>query len=160
MEAAESKGKSRKNRRKNREKRNRKPFRFSTVRFEDFEEGQIIYYLWEIVKVLGAERTADMRGANGPRKLEKRMHGRVRVETRRYFVRRQARDIQILAGTVAAALGIGGLFFLLIGIDHVVGTSMYLYISDGDWVVYSRLGGGIRRGEAVVSGKDEETFTK
>ena len=160
METAESKGKSRKSRRKDREKRNRKPSHFSTVRFGGFEEGQIICYLWEIVKALEAVRTADARGANGLRELEKRMRGRVRVEMRRYFVRRRAKGIRILAGIVAAALGIGSVFFFLIGIDHVAGMSMYPYINDGDWIVYSRLGGEIRRDEVVVFEKGGETFVK
>ena len=157
---AESKGKSRKSRRKDRERQNRKPSHFSTVRFGGFEEGQIICYLWEIVKALEAGRAADAQGANGLRELEKRMRSRVRIEMRRYFVRRRARSIRILAGIVAAALGIGSLFFFLIGVDHVTGMSMYPYINDGDWIVYSRLGGEIRRDEVVVFEKGGETFVK
>ena len=160
METAESKGKSRKSRRKDRGRRNRKPSHFSTVRFGGFEEGQIICYLWEIVKALEAVRTADARGADGLRELEKRMRGRVRVEMRRYFVRRRARGIRILAGIVVAALGIGSLFFFLIGIDHVAGTSMYPYINDGDWIVYSRTGKEMRRDEVVVFEKDGESMVK
>ena len=160
METAESKGKSRKSRRKDREKRNRKPSHFSTVRFGGCEEGQIICYLWEIVKALEAVRTADARGANGLRELEKRMRGRVRVEMRRYFVRRRAKGIRILAGIVAAALGIGSVFFFLIGIDHVAGMSMYPYLNDKDWIVYSRIVNEIRRDDVVVFEKNGEVMIK
>ena len=61
---------------------------------------------------------------------------------------------------LAAALCVGGLFVFLIGIDRVFGMSMYPYLNDGDWIVYSRIGKEMRRDEVVVFEKDGESMVK
>ena len=160
MEMAESRGKSRKSQRKSREKKEERASHFRTVWFGGFEEGQMICYLWEIVKSLEAGQAAGASGRDRLRMLEKQMRGRVRVEMRRYFARRRRRAIRMAAVILAAALCVGGLFVFLIGIDRVFGMSMYPYLNDGDWIVYSRIGKEMRRDEVVVFEKDGESMVK
>ena len=157
---AESRGKSRKSQRKSREKKEKRASHFRTVWFGGFEEGQMICYLWEIVKSLEAGQAAGASGRDRLRMLEKQMRGRVRVEMRRYFARRRRRAIRMAAVILAAALCVGGLFVFLIGIDRVFGMSMYPYLNDGDWIVYSRIGKEMRRDEVVVFEKDGESMVK
>ena len=160
MEMAESRGKSRKSQRKSREKKEKRASHFRTVWFGGFEEGQMICYLWEIVKSLETGQAAGASGRDRLRKLEKQMRGRVRVEMRRYFARRRRRAIRMAAVILAVALSVGGLFVFLIGIDRVSGMSMYPYLNDGDWIVYSRTGKEMRRDEVVVFEKDGESMVK
>ena len=120
----------------------------------------MICYLWEIVKSLEAGQAAGASGRDRLRMLEKQMRGRVRVEMRRYFARRRRRAIRMAAVILAAALCVGGLFVFLIGIDRVFGMSMYPYLNDGDWIVYSRIGKEMRRDEVVVFEKDGESMVK
>jgi len=160
VEMAESRGKSRKSQRKSREKKEERASHFRTVWFGGFEEGQMICYLWEIVKSLEAGQAAGASGRDRLRMLEKQMRGRVRVEMRRYFARRRRRAIRMAAVILAAALCVGGLFVFLIGIDRVFGMSMYPYLNDGDWIVYSRIGKEMRRDEVVVFEKDGESMVK
>ena len=160
MEMAESRGKSRKSQRKSREKKEKRASHFRTVWFGGFEEGQMICYLWEIVKSLETGQAVGASGQDRLRKLEKQMRGRVRVEMRRYFARRRRRAIRMAAVILAAALCVGGLFVFLIGIDRVFGMSMYPYLNDGDWIVYSRIGKEMRRDEVVVFEKDGESMVK
>ena len=61
---------------------------------------------------------------------------------------------------LAVALSVGGLFVFLIGVDRVSGMSMYPYLNDGDWIVYSRIGKEMRRDEVVVFEKDGESMVK
>ena len=160
MEMAESRRKSRKRQQKSREKQEKRSSHFRTVCFGGFEEGQMICYLWEIVKSLEAGQAADGAGEDRLRKLEKQMRGRIRVEMRRYFARRRRRAIRVAAGILAAALCLGGVFVFLIGVDRVSGVSMYPYLNDGDWIVYSRIGKEMRRDEVVVFEKDGESMVK
>ena len=160
METAESKGKSRKSHRKSREKQGRQATHFRTVCFGGFEEGQVICCLWEIVKSIEAGQAAGTAGADRLRKLEKQMRGRVRVEMRRYFARRRRRTIRTVAGLLAVALCVSVVFVFLNGVDRVSWTSMYPYLNDGDWIVYSRTGKEMRRDEVVVFEKDGESMVK
>lgn len=149
METVDRRGLSRKYRRKD--------SHFRTVRFGGFEEGQVLCYLWEIVKTLETEQ--DSKPAQSGT-LKKQIRSRVRVEMRRYFARRRRRNMKMLAGTLAIALSMGCLFGFVIGIDRVSGTSMYPYLNDRDWIVYSRIGGEIRRDDVVVFEKNGEVMVK
>ena len=120
----------------------------------------MICYLWEIVKSLETGQAVGASGQDRLRKLEKQMRGRVRVEMRRYFARRRRRAIRMAAVILAVALSVGGLFVFLIGVDRVSGMSMYPYLNDGDWIVYSRIGKEMRRDEVVVFEKDGESMVK
>ena len=160
MEMAESRGKSRKSQRKSREKKEKRASHFRTVWFGGFEEGQMICYLWEIVKSLEAGQAAGASGQDRFRKLEKQMRGRVRVEMRRYFARRRHRSIRMIAGILAVTLSLAGLFMFLIGVDRVTGTSMYPYLNDGDWIVYNRIRKGLSRDDVVVFERDGECMVK
>ena len=65
-----------------------------------------------------------------------------------------------MAGLLAVALCVSVVFVFLIGVDRVSGTSMYPYLNDGDWIVYSRIGKEMRRDEVVVFEKDGESMVK
>ena len=72
METVESRGKSRRQQRNSPGKKEKKGSHFRTVRFGGFEEGQIICYLWEIVKALEVDGAGNGK-AERSRKLEKQM---------------------------------------------------------------------------------------
>ena len=127
------------------------------ARFGGFEEGQVICYLWDIVKSLETgPDTAAARNAV----LKKQLRRRVRVEMRRYFARQKRRNMRLLAGALCTFLCVGWLFGFVIGIDRVSGTSMYPYLNDRDWIVYSRLSGELRRDDVVVFEKNGEVMVK
>ncbi|MBS5065466.1 MAG: signal peptidase I, partial [Hungatella hathewayi] len=139
MEVAEIQGKSRRQKRKGQRKKGSRETHFQTVGFGGFEESQVICFLWDIVKAL--EPGADERAGRGSdreplRTLEKQLRRRIRVEMRRYFVRRRRRNVKLVCGSVAFILCVFCLFGFLIGIDRVSGSSMYPYLNHGDWIVY------------------------
>ena len=127
------------------------------ARFGGFEEGQVICYLWDIVKSLETgPDTAAARNAV----LKKQLRRRVRVEMRRYFARQKRRNMRLLAGALCTFLCVGWLFGFVIGIDRVSGTSMYPYLNDRDWIVYSRVAKELRRDDVVVFEKNGEVMVK
>ncbi len=153
-------------------RKRRRESHFPTVRYGGFEESQIICYLWELVKSvesIGGKLKAGIKpgGENRTREclgeladLEKQMRGRVRVEMRRYFVRRRRRNVRLLLTALLGGLCIVGIFSLLIGVDRVSGESMNPYLNHGDWIVYSRVGTRIQRGQVVVFEKNGESMVK
>ena len=153
-------------------RKRRRESHFPTVRYGGFEESQIICYLWELVKSvesIGGKLKAGIKpgGENRTREclgeladLEKQMRGRVRVEMRRYFVRRRRRNVRLAMTVGAALLCVTGVFGCLIGVDRVSGNSMYPYLNHGDWIVYGRVMGGIQRDEVVVFDKNGESLVK
>lgn len=166
METVEKKGQSRRQKRKSRGIKGKKSSHFRTVRVGGFEEGQVLCYLWDIVKVLemgwgeaGLE-SGEETGAEEVQRLEKQLRRRVRVEIRRYFTRHKRRNMRLLAGILCAVLCVVWLFGYQIGVDRVFGNSMYPYLNDGDWIVYSRRGRGIRRDDVIVFEKNGEIMVK
>jgi len=175
VETAVFRGKSRRQKRKGQGKRDRKISHFRTVCFGGFDEAQIICCLWDIVKALetgrevekepdtgratdtGQSRDAKREQTSG---LEKQLRRQIRVEMRRYFVRKKRRNVRLLLGTALCVLCAVGLFGFLIGIDRVSGNSMYPYLNHGDWIVYSRTGGSFQRDEVVVFEKNGENLVK
>ena len=157
METIERRGASRRYKGKNGGITYQKSSHFRMVRFGGFEEGQVICYLWDIVKSL--ETGPDT--AEAPNiQLKNQLRRRVRVEMRRYFARRKHRNMRMLAGALSILLCVCGLFGFVIGIDRVSGTSMYPYLNDRDWIVYSRLSGELRRDDVVVFEKNGEVMVK
>ena len=160
MEMAAIRGRSRRQERSGRKKPGKKESHFRTVCFGGFEEEQMICYLWEIVKELEAGQPLETSKTAPHRKLVRQLRGRVRVEMRRYFTRRRRRGIRMFACILALILGVGSLFVFLIGVDRVAGTSMYPYIDNGDWIVYSKRNRVMKRNEVVVFEKDGESMVK
>ena len=189
MEMAEIRGKSRRQKRKGQRKKESRETHFQTAGWGGYEESQIICYLWEIVKAIetvgneagketgpgAADRdgaksgpeTADRDGAKkGPElpgalgALDRQMRRRIRVEMRRYFLRKRRRNMKLVFGSVVTVLCVALLFGCLIGIDRVSGSSMYPYLNHGDWIVYGRLNRGYQRDEVVVFEKDGENLVK
>ncbi len=157
METVEKRGTSRRFKGKSSEITYQKSSHFRMARFGGFEEGQVICYLWDIVKSLETgPDTAAARNAV----LKKQLRRRVRVEMRRYFARQKRRNMRLLAGALCTFLCVGWLFGFVIGIDRVSGTSMYPYLNDRDWIVYSRLSGELRRDDVVVFEKNGEVMVK
>jgi len=97
--------------------------------FGGFDETQMICYLWDIAKALEAGTDS---GDGELVKLNKEMRRRVRVEMRRYFVRRKRRNVKLAATALMLSLAMIGTFGFLIGIDRVSGNSMYPYLNHGD----------------------------
>ena len=79
---------------------------------------------------------------------------------RRYFARRRRRNVSMFAAALLTASCVIGIFGFLIGIDRVSGNSMYPYLNHGDWIVYYRLSGEIRRDEVIAFEKDGESVVK
>lgn len=157
METVEKRGTSRRFKGKSSEITYQKSSHFRMARFGGFEEGQVICYLWDIVKSLETgPDTAAARSAV----LKKQLRRRVRVEIRRYFTRHKRRNMRLLAGILCAVLCVVWLFGYQIGVDRVSGNSMYPYLNDGDWIVYSRRGRGIRRDDVIVFEKNGEIMVK
>ena len=92
--------------------------------------------------------------------LVRQMRRRIRVEMRRYFLRKRRRNMKLVFGSVVTVLCVALLFGCLIGIDRVSGSSMYPYLNHGDWIVYGRLNRGYQRDEVVVFEKDGENLVK
>lgn len=174
LERPGDRDKSRRQKPKGKRQKEGKASHFRTVRFGGFDETQTVCYLWETVKSIEAvERDlsktggeylgAENFGAKGLKDLEalkRRMHSRIRVEMRRYFLRKKRRDMKVIAGIVFLVSSAIIVFGLLAGIDRVSGNSMYPYLNNGDWILYSRLPGEIKRHEVVVFEKNGESFVK
>lgn len=174
MERPGDRDKSRRQKPKGKRQKEGKASHFRTVRFGGFDETQTVCYLWETVKSIEAvERDlsktggeylgAENFGAKGLKDLgalKRRMHSRIRVEMRRYFLRKKRRDMKMIAGIVFLVSSAIIVFGLLAGIDRVSGNSMYPYLNNGDWILYSRLPGEIKRHEVVVFEKNGESFVK
>ena len=160
MERPGDRDKSRRQKPKGKRQKEGKASHFRTVRFGGFDETQTVCYLWETVKSIEAvERDlsktggeylgAENFGAKGLKDLEalkRRMHSRI--------------DMKMIAGIVFLVTSAIIVFGLLAGIDRVSGNSMYPYLNNGDWILYSRLPGEIKRHEVVVFEKNGESFVK
>ena len=157
METAALKRKSRRKMRKGQTGKGRETSHFRTVCFGGFEETQIICYLWNVIKSMEEGRNA---GSGNLAALEKQMRRQMRVEMRRYFARRKRRNLKLIAGALVIVLCSICLFGFVIGIDRVSGNSMYPYLNHGDWIVYCRLSGEIRRDEVIAFEKDGESVVK
>ena len=155
VETAGYRGRSRRQEPKGKTKKERKISHFRTVRFGGFDENQIICYLWDIVKSVEAAQDADSLA-----RLGKQLRSQIRVEIRRYFVRRRRRNVRMAFGVAAVIVCIAVVFGCLIGVDRVSGNSMYPYLNHGDWIVYGRLNRGYQRDEVVVFEKDGENLVK
>lgn len=122
----------------------------------------MICYLWELVKLMepvNPTHEPDM-GSQKMRELERQIRGRVRVEMRRYFLRRKRRSVKLAAVVLLALASVVGLFTCVLGVDRVRGDSMYPYLNNGDWIVYSRIGAPAGRNDVVVFEKNGENFVK
>ena len=166
VETAGYRGRSRRQEPKGKIKK-RKVSHFRTVRFGGFDENQIICYLWDIVKSVEAAQDAGIsheagtgRDAETLTRLGKQMRSQIRVEIRRYFVRRRRRNVRMALGVVAVIVCIAVVFGCLIGVDRVSGNSMYPYLNHGDWIVYSRIGEKYQRNEVIVFEKNGESMVK
>lgn len=156
METAGYKGKSRRQEKIVRGRKERQTAHFRTVRFGGYEETQIICCLWELVKSMEAVEAGMEQLAN----LEKQTRGRIRVEMRRCFARRKRRNAILIFTIVFMAVCAVGLFGFVIGIDRVSGDSMYPYLNNGDWIVYSRVGREFQMDEVVVFARNGENYVK
>ena len=156
METAESRGKSRRQGHKGRRKKDKKISHFETVRSGGFDEAQIICCLWELVKAMEAVES----GKGKLSVLKKQLHSRIRVEMRRYFARKRRRNVETVLRVLAVAACVGMLTGFVFGIDRVSGESMYPYLNNGDWIVYSRLGRAFQMGEVVVFDRHGERYVK
>ena len=153
---------SRRQQRKGRSRKEKKAVHFQTVRYGGFEETQVICYLWELVKLMEPVKPThepDM-GSQKMRELERQIRGRVRVEMRRYFLRRKRRSVKLAAVVLLALASVVGLFTCVLGVDRVRGDSMYPYLNNGGWIVYSRIGAPAGRNDVVVFEKNGENFVK
>ena len=160
METVENRGQSRRQKRKVHGIKEEKSSHFRTVCFGGFEEGQVLYYLWDLVKTLEADQGKKRRSPEAAERTGKQIRLRFRVEMRRYFSRRRRRNVKLITGTLALAAGVAGIFGFVVGIDRVVGNSMYPYLNDKDWIVYSRIVNEIRRDDVVVFEKNGEVMIK
>ena len=173
VETAGYRGRSRRQEPKGKTKKERKISHFRTVRFGGFDENQIICYLWDIVKSVEAAQDAgngceagNSRGdgtghdADPLTRLGKQMRSQIRVEIRRYFVRRRRRNVRMVLSVAAVIVCIAVVFGCLIGVDRVSGNSMYPYLNHGDWIVYSRIGEKYQRNEVIVFEKNGESMVK
>lgn len=68
--------------------------------------------------------------------------------------------MRIVIRTILILMFMAVLFTCILGVDRVNGNSMYPYLNHGDWIVYSRLPGEIRRNEVVVFEKTGENLVK
>ena len=139
METVENRGQSRRQKRKVHGIKEEKSSHFRTVCFGGFEEGQVLCYLWDLVKTLEADQGKKRRSPEAAERTGKQIRLRFRVEMRRYFSRRRRRNVKLIMGTLALAAGVAGIFGFVVGIDRVVGNSMYPYLNNGDWVIYLSL---------------------
>ena len=173
METAGYRGRSRRQEPKGKTKKERKVSHFRTVRFGGFDENQIICYLWDIVKSVEAAQDAGpscgagtsygagtSRGPDPLTRLGKQMRSQIRVEIRRYFVRRRRRNVRAALDVASVIVCIAVVFGCLIGVDRVSGNSMYPYLNHGDWIVYSRIGEKYQRNEVIVFEKNGESMVK
>ena len=156
MDTAGYRGKSRRQGQRGRRKAGGKISHFETVRSGGFDEAQIICCLWELVKAMEAVEN----GRGKLSGLKKQLHSRIRVEMRRYFARKKRRNVMLAVRVAAGVLLAGLLFGTWLGIDRVSGDSMYPYLNNGDWVIYSRAGRGYQMGEVVVFDRNGEHYVK
>ena len=155
VKTAGYRGRSRRQEPKGKTKKEKKISHFRTVRFGGFDENQIICYLWDIVKSLEAAQDADSLA-----RLGKQLRSQIRVEIRRYFVRRRRRNVRAALDVASVIVCIAVVFGCLIGVDRVSGNSMYPYLNHGDWIVYSRIGEKYQRNEVIVFEKNGESMVK
>lgn len=172
MDMAGNRGSSRRQQRNGKTEKDEKKVHFPTVRSGGFDETQVICYLWDLVKFMETENAvhSDRLGVEPEtqrtderavlEKLEKQVRSRVRVEMRRYFLRRKRRSVKLVAGTLCMLLGIIVLFTCILGVDRVNGNSMYPYLNHGDWIIYSLVGKERKRDEVVVFEKNGENLVK
>ena len=163
MRGAEIKGKSRRQMRAGSINKTGKSSHFRTVRFGGFEETQIICYLWDVIKAVEAGAAVRAGASDRPDSLAeeaRQLRMQMRVEMRRYFARRKRRNVRIVLTFIMLALSVICLFSFIIGVDRVSGESMYPYLNNGDWIIYSRLGGRCNRDEVVVFENGGENFVK
>ncbi|MFR2845863.1 MAG: signal peptidase I [Hungatella hathewayi] len=160
MNAAERQGRSRRQKQISRIRKSGKASHFRTVRHGGFEETQIICYLWDMIKAVEEGQKTRTGAADRLDEAVRQMRRQVRVEIRRYFLRRKRRNVGTALVLAAMALSVTCLFTFVIGIDRVSGESMYPYLNHGDWIVYSRLGERVERDAVVVFEKDGENFVK
>ena len=156
METAGYRGKSRRRGKKGRKKKDREITHFQTVRFGGFDEIQMICYLWEAVKFMEAVEA----GREKLSSLERQIRSRVRVEMRRYFARKKRRNVVLVISGILAVVCTASLFGFVIGMDRVSGDSMYPYLNNGDWIVYSRVGREYQMDEVVVFARNGENYVK
>lgn len=116
----------------------------------------MICYLWELVKSMEAVEA----GMETLPDLAKRTRGRIRVEMRRYFARQKRRMMILLWNGVMAVVCAAVLFGFVLGMDRVSGDSMYPYLNDGDWILYSRLEREYQMDEVIVFERDGENYVK
>lgn len=163
MRGAEIKGKSRRQMRAGSMNKTGKSSHFRTVRFGGFEETQIICYLWDVIKAVEAGTAARAGASDRPDSLAeeaRQLRMQMRVEMRRYFARRKRRNVRTVLTFITLVLSVTCLFSFVIGVDRVSGESMYPYLNNGDWIIYSRLGGRFNRDEVVVFENGGENFVK
>ena len=127
----------------------------------------MICYLWDLVKTMesitaGGNASSDCKdaGEGETAKFLKQMRKRVRVEMRRYFLRRRRRNVKMICGALMFGMSAIVLFGVFLGIDRVSGNSMYPYLNHGDWIVYSRMETAGKRDEIVVFEKKGERMVK
>ena len=162
METAGNRGIAQKRGQAGRRKTDRQAAHFQTVRLGGFEETQIICYLWDAVKSMETVEAADTESARRERlsSLKNQIHRQIRVEMRRYFLRKKRRCVITVCKAVVMLGLVWCLFHFLIGIDRVSGESMYPYLNHGDWIVYSQAGRAFQRDEVVVFARKGENYVK
>ena len=158
METAGYRGRSRRQEPKGKTKKEKKLSHFRTVRFGGFDENQMICYLWDIVK--SVETVSGGKQGQELERLVRQLRGRIRVEIRRYFIRRRRRNVKAVAAVLSVVLCAAVVFGFLIGVDCVSGNSMYPYLNHGDWIVYRRSSSGLKRNDVVVFEHDGEYLVK
>ena len=161
MDMAGSRGTSRRKERVGRWKKEKRFIHFKTVRSGGFDENQIICYLWDIVKSVEEVRnTGEAQRIQELAALAMKIRRQIRVEIRRYFLRQKRRNVRIILMILILFFCVVGVFGFLIGVDRVSGNSMYPYLNDGDWILYGRIGGELRRDQVVVFDRNGESFVK
>ena len=162
METAGNMGGSRKRQRKGRMKKEKKNVHFQIARLGGFEETQVICYLWDLVKGLEMAEFSNSEdgGLQQAKALEKQIRSRTRIEMRRYFFRKRRRSVRNIIGVILLSIFLISLFTCVLGVDRVNGNSMYPYFNNGDWIVYSRIVGPLKRNNVVVFEKNGENLVK
>lgn len=161
METVESRGQFRRQRRKVYGIKEEKSSHFRTICLGDFGEGQVLCYLWDPVKALEVDQRKKRRSPEAAERTGRQIRPRFRVEMRRYFLKRRRRNVKLTMETLALVVGVAGIFGLVARIGRAMGNSMYPYLNDGDWVIYSRqLRSEIPRNEIVMFDKYGESSVK
>lgn len=162
MDMAGDKGISRRRQRNGKTEKTKKTVHFQTVRAGGFDEAQIICYLWDLVKFMESEKTDDFpeMEIQKTHELEKQIRSKVRVEMRRYFLRQKRRSVKLISYTIMTLFFMTVLFTCVLGVNRVNGDSMYPYLNNGDWIVYSRIRTPVRRNDVMVFKKNGEILVK